>query len=330
MNATLLGTVGVDLTEEDWLAKRREGIGGSEAPAIAGAVDWASQMSVYLDKLGLTEPKEVNERMWWGSQHESNVIEAYEMLTGYTVLGRQEFYAHGEFPWMLATIDGYMDEAEDIPFDHELTENIFEGKTTGAWNGKNWKGDIPLHVYTQVQHDMAVTGAKVADVATLVGGNHLIVCTDKPILEDNGYPSGYDVLPAIHRDDVYISQLIALEEDFYTNHLVPQVPPAIDGSKASEDALKILFPTDDGTELTTDDPDAEDAIRRYLDYKQAVSEFEAKKRKAANEIKALLGDHIAGTISGKYRATWKTIERDAYEVKASSYRKLDVREMSDA
>jgi len=43
----------------------------------------------------------------------------------------------------------------------------------------------------------------------------------------------------------------------------------------------------------------------------------------------LLGNAECATISSRYRATWKTIQRDAYEVKENSYRKLDVREMSE-
>ena len=319
MNATLLGTVGVDMTEEAWLAKRREGIGGSDAPAIAGAVDWGSQMSVYLEKLGLVERDlSDNEPVEWGSRLEVPVTEKLEEVIGTEVYGRQRFYAHPEHPWMLATVDGVFADFgwvlkyfPDAEFDEDGNEVLAEIKTTGAWRAKTWAADVPLHVYIQVQHDLAVTGLPGAVVAVLIGGQKF---------------ETHNVV----RGDAYIAQLVELESDFYHNHLVPQIPPAIDGSKASEDALKILFPEDDGSELTTDDPEAEDAIRRYLDYKQAVSEFEAKKRKAANEIKALLGVAERATIGGKYRATWKTtIQRDAYEVKASSYRKLNVVEMEE-
>jgi len=304
VNATLLGTVGVDLTEEEWLYARLAGIGGSEAAAIAGVSAWSSPMSVYLSKLGLAEPLAESDAMYWGKALEDPVIARFEDDNGVDVIGRQEFYRSAEHPFMLATIDGrYATTEGDTD-----TWHLYEGKTTSAWNAKAWKDDVPLAYWVQAQHNLAVTGYQDCAVAVLIGGQR--------------YESA-----VVGRDDVYIAQLIELESDFYHNHLVPQVPPAIDGSKASEDALKVLFPEDDGTELTTDDPDAEDAIRRYLDYKQAVSEFEAKKRKAANEIKALLGMAERATIGGKYRATWKTIERAAYSVEASSYRKLDVREM---
>jgi len=229
------------------------------------------------------------------------VIEKVEEVTGRFVDERQAVYVHPEHEWMLATIDG-------LTKDEDGRTILFEGKTTGAWRAKTWKDDLPLAVWVQCQHNMSVTGTAAALVAVLIGGQKF-------------------ELHHVDRDDAYIAQLIELESNFYHKHLVPQVPPAIDGSKASEKALAILFPTDDGTELTVDDPDAEDAILRYLDCKTAISDLEKEKRKAANEIKALLGDHLAGTIGGKYRATWKTIERDGYEVKACCYRKLNVVEM---
>lgn len=299
-----IGTVGVDLSRDEWLMLRRAGIGGSDAPAIAGAVDWASQMSVYLDKLGLVENDlSDNEAVFWGSRLEGTITDRVEEVTGLPVTNRQGFYAHPELPWMLATVDGITTNAEG-------EEGLVEIKTTGAWRAKTWKDDVPLHVFVQTQHDMAVVGLPWAIVGVLIGGQKFET-------------------HHIARDDAYIAQLIELESDFYHNHLVPQVPPAVDGSKASEDALKVLFPEDDGTELTTDDPALEMAARKYLDYKLECSRAEKEKRAAANELKALLGVAERATIGGKYRATWKTIERDGYEVKASSYRKLDVREMSE-
>ncbi len=302
MNATLIGTVGVDLTQDEWLALRKQGIGGSEAPAIAGAVDWGSPMSVYLNKLGLVENDlSNNESVEWGNRLEVPVTEKVEEVTGHVVSHRQTFCSHPEFPWMLATLDG-------LTIDDAGEQGLVEIKTTGAWRAKTWRDDVPLHVFVQVQHDLAVTGLPWAVVGVLIGGQKF-------------------ELHHVARDDAYIAQLIDLERDFYENHLVPQIPPAIDGSKASEKALAILFPADDGTELTTDNPALEMAARRYLDYKAECSRAEKEKRAAANEIKALLGMAERATIGGKYRATWKTIERAGYEVQACSYRKLDVKAM---
>lgn len=301
MNAHLIGTVGENLTRDRWLELRKLGIGGSDAPAIVGASEWSSPMSLFLDKLGLVEPKEVNEAMEWGSRLESVVIDKTEEVTGHKVLCRQGFFAHADYPWMLATVDGLIMDGDE--------QGLYEGKTTGAWRAKAWKDDVPLNVWVQTQHDMAVMDLPWALVAVLIGGNH--------------YENHHIV-----RDDAYIAQLIALERGFYEHHLVPQVPPAIDGTKASEDALKLLYPEDDGSSVVLEDEAAEALARDYLICTATEKKVAAEKRRCANALKALLGEAKRATI-GRHTVTWPTIEREAYTVKASSYRKLDVREAQD-
>jgi len=302
VNATLIGTVGADLTQDEWLARRKQGIGGSEAPAIAGAVEWASPMSVYLDKLGLTEPQDFsdNQAVEWGTRLEIPVTEKVEEVTGHAVGFRQTFYAHADYPWMLATVDG-------ITTNDEGEEGLVEIKTTGAWRAKTWRDDVPLHVFVQVSHDLAVTGLPWAIVGVLIGGQKF-------------------ELHHVARDEAYIAQLIELERDFVENHLIPQVPPAIDGSKASEKALAILFPEDDGSEITIDGADAEALARDYLQARDDESAAKKRKTAAANGLKVLLGAAERGTLGG-YRIKWSTVSRDEYTVKASSYRKLSVVEM---
>lgn len=290
MNGILIGTVGLDLAAEEWLEKRRAGIGGSDAPAIAGAVSWASPMSVYLDKLGLVEREEPNEAMEWGSRHEPTIIKKFEEVSGHLVCGRQELHAHPEYPWMLATIDGvFLDDAK--------TPTLYEGKTSSAWKSQAWKDDVPLYVWIQVQHNLAVTGCASAVVAALIGGNHY---------EQH----------AIARDETYIATLIELERAFVENHLAPQVPPAIDGSKASEAALKVLFPEDDGTSIVIDDSAAEALARDLLVYQDEEKQMADHVRETANALKALLGEAQRASI-GNYRVSWPTVVTKRLDTKAA-------------
>jgi len=303
MNAKLIGTVGEDLTREEWLVLRKSGIGGSEAPAICGAVNWASPMSVYLDKLELTDKKEINESMEWGNRLEVPVTEKVEEVTGHEVVSRQMFCSHKDYPWMLATVDGVTENDNG-------EQGLVEIKTTGSWRGKTWADDVPLHVFVQVEHDLAVTGLPWAIVGVLIGGQHFQLHTVK-------------------RDDEYIEQLIALEKDFYTNHLEPQVPPAIDGSTSAEDMLKILFPADDGTEATRDEPEIIAAAKRYLEEAEECRIQEKEKRAAANKLKEMIGSSERVTIGGKYIATWKTVVRRSKNGKETSFRKFEVKEITD-
>src|SRR5690606_17643309 len=75
----------------------------------------------------------------------------------------------------------------------------------------------------QVQHYMAVTGAKAWWLAVLIGGQRF-------------------VHKRIERDDELIQQLIEIERDFWENHVLANVPPELDGSPASTELVKRMYP----------------------------------------------------------------------------------------
>ena len=61
--------------------------------------------------------------------------------------------------------------------DREVTGSsevqILECKTAGINGVKLWKDGVPEYVQLQVMHQLAVTGKQAADVAVLLGGQHL-------------------------------------------------------------------------------------------------------------------------------------------------------------
>lgn len=287
----LLGTVERTITREEWLTLRLGGIGGSEAAAVAGASEWASPMSVYLQKVGAVPPTEVNEAMEWGLRLEPAVIAKFEEQSGRKVIGRQRFFRHPVLPFMLATIDGrYKDE------DGEWC--LFEGKTTSAWNDAEWRDECPLHIWVQVQHDLAVMGYRKASVAVLIGGQRF-VCVP------------------VARSDEYIERLVEREREFYERHMLPQIPPPVDGSDASTEALKMLYPEADGTELEPlpDEEAAERLVSDYLAWRFRVKEDEKQVAEAENALKAMLGEAEAGT-AGTWRVSWTNRTRRGLDAKA--------------
>ena len=78
----------------------------------------------------------------------------------------------------------------------------------------------------QVMHQLAVTGKKAADVAVLLGGQHLEV-------------------HRIERDEQMIARLIELERKFW-HYVETDTPPPADGSPSAEMALRALYPEDSG------------------------------------------------------------------------------------
>lgn len=146
----------------EWLEARRQGIGGSDAPAIVGVSPWRTPLDVYEDKLGEAPERDDNEAMAWGRALEPVIRQAYSDRTGYAV-ALPAMLAHPKHDWMLANLDG-------IANDGRRVLEIKTARTAQGW-GEEGSDMIPLPYLIQVQHYMAVTAIPVADVAVLIGGS---------------------------------------------------------------------------------------------------------------------------------------------------------------
>ena len=123
--------------------------------------------------------------------------------------------------WMLAHIDR---EVIGAP-----TVQILECKTADESSAHLWLNGVPEYVQLQVQHQLAVTGKRAADIALLVCGQALHV-------------------HRINRNERLIKQLIELEAQFW-HHVITDTPPPIDGSLSSTSALQCLYPHDNSERL---------------------------------------------------------------------------------
>lgn len=280
----------VDISKEDWLKARRNGIGGSDAAAIAGVNKWKSPIAVYLEKIGEIENDLQSEPAYWGSQLEELVAREFSTRTGLKVQRLNAILQHHEFPWMFANLDR-------VIMDPERGRGVLECKTTGAWNDKAWTEDqVPDEYMLQVQHYLAVTGFEYAYIAVLIGGQK--------------YMHKY-----IARDDQIINYLIKIEADFW--HLVEnRTPPAVDGSKASTEVLNLLYKPEESTEDEVQLPDdAEAVIADYNHASQMIKDWEEAKDKAANRLKALLGKNSLG-LTNTYKVSWKPYSTNRLDSKA--------------
>ena len=95
-----------EATHDEWLAFRRNGIGGSDMAALLGLNKWRSVLDVWLDKTGQTEPDtEGNRFTYWGIKLEALVADEFALQTGYKVRNNNFTLQSDEHPWMLANID---------------------------------------------------------------------------------------------------------------------------------------------------------------------------------------------------------------------------------
>ena len=281
---TKISTVG--MSHEDWLAHRKKAIGGSDAAAILGMNAYSSPYSVWAEKLGKTPPVEDNEAMRIGRDLEDYVAKRFTEKTGKKVQRENAIIYNPDFPFAHANIDRRI-VGEDA---------ILECKTASALSTSKFKnGEYPDNYYVQCMHYLAVTGAKKAYLAVLVLGREFLVFE-------------------IERDEAEIEALMQREEVFWT--LVQGgLPPCVDGTKATSDAISAVYPT--STEKTADIGHFELALKRRDALKEQIKELQTLVDDIENNIKACMGEAGKGE-TGSYRVSWtsqtkRTFDRKRYE-----------------
>lgn len=149
-------------TRQEWLQKRRAGIGGSDAAAVLGLSKWRTPLEVYYDKRGEGTDQEDNEAMLWGRALEPVVRQQYAERTGRVVRVPEGIIQHPQYAFMLANLDGVTDDGR-----------LVEIKTARSPIGFGEPGtdEVPQAYLIQVQHYLTVTALPVADLAVLIGGS---------------------------------------------------------------------------------------------------------------------------------------------------------------
>ena len=273
----------LDMPREEWLVLRRKGIGGSDAAAIVGLDRYRSPFDVYADKLGLKPEIPDNEAMRQGRDLEQYVAERFMEATGKRVRRRNAMLQHPEYPFMIADIDRWI-----------VGENAgLECKTTSVLNrAKFSQGEFPPNYYVQCVDYMAVTGAERWYLAVLVLNKAFHVFT-------------------IERDEAEIQALIAAEKDFWENHVMKQIPPALDGSEVTSEIIKQLFPeAREATETALFG--YEGKIQQYLELDTKVKELECERDKLKQELQLAMADAEIGRAQG-YIVEWKNQTRQTID-----------------
>jgi putative phage-type endonuclease len=277
-----------DISREMWLKLRTKGIGGSDAAAIAGLSKWKSPVQVWLEKTGQAPLEEAqSEAAYWGTKQEALVAEEFSLRTGLKVRRCNQILQHPDYPFMIANVDRLI----------VGQKAGLECKTASEYLKSEWEGEeVPAPYLLQCQHYMAVTGYDAWWIAVLIGGNKF-------------------VYKKIERDDELIQQIIQIESDFWNNHVVPQVPPMMDGSEASTNLLKSMYPTGEPESETELPLEADDLIVQLEEAKQQAKAAEERVTELENRLKAMLGEFETG-IASRHIVTWKTVTSNRIDSKA--------------
>ena len=288
-----------DMSREDWLKERKNGIGGSDVSCVLGLNKYKSAFALYNEKKSEEIEDFDNEAMRVGRDLEEYVASRFTELSGIKVRHENAILINEEFPFIRANVD-------------RLCVGVKAGlecKTASTWNAKNFgKGEFPVNYYAQCVAYMAVTGLPDWYLAVLVMGKEFKVyklTRDK----DCDCPEWCEC--AVYVGDDEIESLVSACREFWCEHVEKNVPPAVFNSNDDE-AISSACNPDSGQEI--DMTGYLDKLAELTNIKGQIDELTAQKKQLEGEIKMFMGDCGKGYADG-YKVSFTKQSRTTYDVK---------------
>lgn len=304
-----------DMPKDEWLRKRKCGIGGSDASSILGLNKYKSSMAVYLEKKdeicyaqvanglkGNNSSQDRNEndgssskemtvvqnsdnknsyKMELGNKLKAFVASEFMLKTGKKVRSINGILRNDKYPFAIANIDRAV-----------VGEKAFlECKVTNSFNKKEWEKTIPINYKVQMNHYMAVSGASHCYVAALIGNEELVI-------------------HKLNRDEKIIEEIMKLEEMFWNNCVLGDDFPMPDGSNDYSKALDSLYKDSKNEELILFE--AENVLKRYDEVLGIYKEFEKEKKSIEQYLKLQMKNYEIAYV-GDRKITWKKQERNTID-----------------
>ena len=145
-------------THDEWLEQRKNGIGGSDAGTVLGVNKYKSNVELWLEKTGQSEPEDISDKpaVKFGKFAEQHLRELFKQDFPDYQVDYHEFwmYQNDKYPFIYATLDGELTAPDG-------SKGILEIKTTTIQNKSQWdewEDKIPNSYYAQVLHQLVATG----------------------------------------------------------------------------------------------------------------------------------------------------------------------------
>lgn len=146
-------------SHSDWLDKRKDGIGGSDASAILGLNPWKTSEQLWEEKVDLADPDDSIsslEAVKYGTNAEAPLRSLFKLdHPEHKVYYRKnEILRNNKLPWMQASLDGELTDPDG-------RMGILEIKTTSilqSMQREKWRDQVPPNYYVQLLHYLLVTG----------------------------------------------------------------------------------------------------------------------------------------------------------------------------
>ena len=287
---------------EQWLMRRREGVGASEVAAILGFDPSRDALSVYAEKIGVLEVEETP-LMRWGKRVEDAIAEGYAEETGRLVTnpGAFEIARHPDLPILGATLDRETEGCERSPAPAK-GKGALEIKAVNAFAASEWKEEPPLHNQIQLQIQIGCKGLAWGSLSALIGGL-------KIAWQD------------IARNQAFLDFALPEIESFWLC-VKRREPPVVKEAKAATwDAIKALYPSDNGLGVVLPE-DALGIVTEWEQYRAVRLESAKREDNAKAQLLQLIGPAASGLLPDGRALTLKTSSRDGYTVQPTTFRTL--------
>ena len=274
-----------NLSREDWLQFRKQGIGSSDAAAACGIHPYLSMLELWMIKTGrmssdIDESIEGYSPLYWGNTLEPMVAKYYQEHTGNKVRRVNAILQHPDSNnhFMLANLDYAITGSDEV--------QILECKTAGEHGAKLWKHGVPLYVTCQVQHQLAVTGKQAAHICVLLCGHEAKIYK-------------------VERDERLIESIMEHERLFW-QYVETDTPPTPDHSESAARALKQLYPTPEPSSKVDlrDDDGANKLFEQLLSYRDYMQELEQRHDQVKHQLQSLIQDNEVAVFE-KGAVSWK-------------------------
>lgn len=255
-------------TQDEWLKLRSslaDRLGGSELGIVAGHSQYTSPYTMFCEKVGLIQPKDISQKeaIIQGHDLEDYVAQRFTRKTGKKVHQELCIFTNSDAPNLKASIDRKLDD-EDSGLECKTCRDMVMRKFP--------KGDFPQGYYDQCACYLKVTGLKRWYLAMLVFGTDFKVflmttvkdefdryayLKDKldkeiPLTEDEvkEWDSNFDYLEAcyyIDQSELDACQFLAKQfidrvKDYISGNFNAWPPEEIDGSDSTMKTILGLKP----------------------------------------------------------------------------------------
>jgi len=273
---------------QEFLERRRAGIGGSDVSAIVGVNKWSTPLDVWRSKIAPVEDEvNVPDYIHFGNVLEEPIAQEFQRRSGLAVQRRNKMYVDEGNTCLIANIDRYVTGERAI----------LECKTSSAYMASEWgesgSDEVPDAYICQTLHYMSVTGYHKCYLAVLLGGQDF-----------RWYNIPYNEKLARHLRDKCVG--------FWNDYVVPQVPPP----PVNEDDLKALYASG-GLDPVEAIPEIKAHVEILRQLKAEKKDIESQIKSAEFAIKEFMGNHDAITDeAGRLLTTWKPCTSRKIDTKA--------------